>query len=151
MQVNKVTAYQRTNRFVDFLGMDLLQIPSTNNLGEIMVEQVNGERPSGTMDIFDQTLTIAGWAIDTQNQNSAGWVVVEIDSIPYLANCRIPKKGVAKRLGNQFLYCGFRFDMPIDSIGEGTHTIKIKMLDAHSSGYCKNSFNFTINCYYLYE
>jgi hypothetical protein len=85
----------------------------------------------------EETLTIRGWAVDQQVQNTAGGVFVNIDGqidIPALYGLDRPE--VATIVGeNRYRFSGFLASFSTSVVGEGQHVLSFKIVTADKKGY----------------
>jgi len=107
------------------------------------IDSIN-DRPPSQQDSWiinvsqqEETLTIVGWAVDQQVQNTAGGVFVNIDGqidIPALYG--LDRPDVATLLGeNRYRYSGFWASFATSVVGEGQHTLSLKIVTADKKGY----------------
>jgi hypothetical protein len=107
-----------------------------------------GQQGNNTISISQQeeTLTILGWAIDQQAQNTAGGVFVCIDgriNIPALYGLNRPD--VAQALHNgRYRSSGFLASFATSVLGEGQHTLSMKIVTSDKKGYYEPDQNIVI-------
>ena len=84
-----------------------------------------------------QTLTIWGWAVDQEAKNTAGGVFISIDGqidIPAMYGGDRPD--IAASLGeSRYRSSGFMASFATSVVGEGQHTLSLKIVTADKKGY----------------
>ena len=86
---------------------------------------------------WQATLTIQGWAVDQQAQNTAGGVFINIDGqidIPALYGRDRPDVATLL-MDNRYRFSGFFASFSTALVGEGQHVLSLKIVTADKKGY----------------
>jgi hypothetical protein len=79
---------------------------------------------------------VGGFALDANNQSTAGGVYVDIDGKLFPAFYGTDRQDVADSLGvPSYRYSGFERAIPVSEIATGTHELSIVVLTADRKGY----------------
>jgi hypothetical protein len=83
-------------------------------------------------------IKLEGWAVDADNESTAGGVYIDVDGrlFPAYYGTRVKQK-MARSLGapTAYRYSGFERAIPVSEIGAGSHELAIVVLTADRKGY----------------
>jgi hypothetical protein len=90
---------------------------------------------------------VRGWAIDPVNKSPASGVDVAIDGIPYRARYGLDRPDVASYFKMpSYVQSGFEFSIPAAGLGNGTHSLTIRVINKEKKSYYEESArSFVIN------
>ncbi len=81
-------------------------------------------------------IKLTGWAVDDENESTAGGVYVDIDGRLFPAFYGMERQDVADSLGvPSYRYSGFERTLPVSEIGAGSHELSVVVLTADKEGY----------------
>lgn len=81
-------------------------------------------------------VNIKGWAIDERSQTAAGAVYVHIDDKFYITNYGHERNDIARKFkSDECTNSGFEVNIPLSEIGEGEHTLSLKVLTYNKKAY----------------
>jgi len=84
-----------------------------------------------------ETLTIWGWAVDQEAKNTAGGVFISIDGqIDIPAMYSMDRPDIAASFGeSRYRFSGFMASFATSVVGEGQHTLSLKIVTVDKKGY----------------
>lgn len=78
----------------------------------------------------------AGWAVDDENESTAGGVYVDVDGRHFPTFYGAERQDVADSSGvPSYRYSGFERAIPVFEIGAGAHELSVVVLTAGGTGY----------------
>lgn len=81
-------------------------------------------------------IELTGWALDDENESTAGGVYVDVDGRPFPAFYGADRQDVADSSGNpSYRYSGFERAIPVSEIGTGTRELSVFVLTADKTEY----------------
>jgi biotin operon repressor len=81
-------------------------------------------------------IQLTGWAIDANNESTAGGVYVDVNGKLFPAFYGTDRQNVADSFGvPSYRYSGFERAIPVSEIGAGTHELAILVLTTDKKGY----------------
>ena len=84
-------------------------------------------------------IQLVGWAVDADNESTAGGVYIDIDGKIFPAFYGTDRQDVAEHLGvPSYRYSGFERALPISEIGAGTHEVSFVVLTTDKKGYYRS-------------
>ena len=79
---------------------------------------------------------LTGWAVDDENESTAGGVYVDVDGRLFPAFYGSDRQDVANSSGvPSYRYSGFERAIPVSEIGAGAHKLSVVVLTADGTGY----------------
>jgi hypothetical protein len=79
---------------------------------------------------------LTGWAVDDENESTAGGVYVDVDGKLFPAFYGSDRQDVADSSGvPSYKYSGFERAIPVSEIGAGAHELSIIVLTASKTEY----------------
>jgi hypothetical protein len=85
------------------------------------------------------SVKLTGWAVDGDNETTAGGVYVDIDGRLFPAFYGMEKQDVADSLGTpSYRYSGFERALPVSEIGAGVHELSVIVLTSDKQGYYRS-------------
>jgi len=90
-------------------------------------------------------IQFTGWAVDTDNESTAGGVYVDVDGKLFPAFYGTDRQDVADHLGvPSYRYSGFERALPISEIETGTHEVSFVVLMLDKKGYYRTDQKMTL-------
>ena len=82
-------------------------------------------------------IKLEGWAVDADNESTAGGVYIDIDGrlFPAFYGTRVKQKMTRSLGGPEYRYSGFERAIPVSEIGAGSHELSIVVLTHDRKGY----------------
>jgi len=82
-------------------------------------------------------IKLEGWAVDADNESTAGGVYIDIDGrlFPAFYGTRVKQKMTRSLGGPEYRYSGFERAIPVSEIGAGSHELSIVALTHDRKGY----------------
>jgi hypothetical protein len=81
-------------------------------------------------------IQLAGWAVDANNESTAGGVYLDVDGELFPAFYGSDRQDIADSLGiPSYRHSGFERALPVSEIGAGTHELSIIVLTSDMKGY----------------
>jgi len=82
-------------------------------------------------------IKLEGWAVDADNESTAGGVYIDVDGrlFPAFYGTRVKQKMARSLGGPEYRYSGFERAIPVSEIGAGSHELSIVALTHDRKGY----------------
>ena len=82
-------------------------------------------------------IKLDGWAVDADNESTAGGVYIDVDGrlFPAFYGARVKQKMARSLGGPEYRYSGFERAIPVSEIGAGSHELSIVILTHDRKGY----------------
>ena len=91
------------------------------------------------------SVELTGWAVDNENEGTAGGVYVDVDGRLFPAFYGADRQDVADSSGvPSYRYSGFERAIPVSEIGTGTHELSVVVLTAGRKGYYEPAEKVTL-------
>jgi len=88
---------------------------------------------------------LTGWAVDDENESTAGGVYVDVDGRLFLAFYGADRQDVADSSGvPSYRYSGFERAIPVSELGTGAHELSVVVLTADRKGYYEPAEKVTL-------
>jgi hypothetical protein len=125
---------------------DLSPVASTASFGMVVTGDGVSQRDRSIVVAEEGSfIKLTGWAVDDENESTAGGVYVDIDGRLFPAFYGMERQDVADALGApSYRYSGFERALPISEIGAGTHELSVVVLTADREGYYRTDQKVTL-------
>jgi len=117
---------------------ELSAVPSStlSEVESISGVEVNQEDQPLSIPAGESFIEVIGWAVDSEAQDVAGGVYLEIDGKLFPAFYGVDRDDLADRFdASSYSYSGFRRAIPVSEIGTGTHELSVVVLTNDKEGY----------------
>ena len=120
-----------------FEGLQILTNPGCilDSINNVIVYTITNKISFNIADT--KYLSFSGWAIDSLASDLAGGVYIVIDKTNmFRALYGLKRIDVAEYFNTpQYMYSGFRCNIPIEKVGKGSHKLKLYVINNDYSGY----------------